>query len=266
MAHFTLIDSKTRVSEVRMHAQGRKRLHLVGTDARAHRGLPVITSSNTQSVTVKRPALNDGPGGIWAVDIVSAARGRAGVQAVAPVPAGGVETVSLPVTVVDRLVLPDAGTEPGMLIRVFLAENRSPDDHGYNEEDTLRSMRWMRHVLQNRLRDKPERFYARGATKLVDIVRARKQFEGFENYPTIAPAKQERIDRILRFANDDNHLLQKAYERILSNASTAAAERQPPDPCPGGLYGWVTAATEDPGGMYVRYQALAGNQFYTISR
>jgi hypothetical protein len=266
MVYFTLRDNQTRVSEVRMHARGRKRLHLAGTDARAHLDAPSFTSSNAQSVTVGRPSINDGPRGIWAVDIVSVARGRASVQAVAHVPAGGRETVSLPVTVVDRLVLPDAGTDHGLMVRLFLAENRSPDDRGYEESETLTSMRWMRHVLQNRLRDRPERFNARGATTLVDIVRAPGQFAGFGRYPTIAAAKQERIDRIVDYANDDNHRLQLAYERLVNNASAAVTERQPPDPCPGGLYGWRTSGSADPGGTFVRYQALAGNQFYTVSR
>ena len=37
------------------------------------------------------------------------------------------------------------------------------------------------------------------------------------------------------------------------------------DPCPTGLYGWVTARTASPGDNYVLFKRQGGQDFYTLT-
>lgn len=77
---------------------------------------------------------------------------------------------------------PDENTDAGALARIFLLETRAPFDEGYDREASLKAMRLMRRVIENRLAS-PARYLARGATTDRDIVRLGNQFAGFRDYP-----------------------------------------------------------------------------------
>jgi hypothetical protein len=263
MAKFTLVDDKTEVATATMRldkAHDSKRLHLhdVGSDKK----LLQIDSTNGKIATATLVALYNGPKGIWTIDILAKDKGNAEIQAKLK----GAVVAKVGVTVIDKLELPAASSEEGMLIRLLLAENRTPSEHGYNAAKVKTSMQWMRIVLVNRLKNKPEQFGAPNAKTIEDIVKAKGQFEGFEQYPKLTASKSARINQIVKIANDDNDARQEAYAGLLQVAiEVAKSKTLIPDPCPTGLYGWRTAGSGSPGGRFVKHgDTLSGNEFYTL--
>jgi len=105
----------------------------------------------------------------------------------------------------------------------------------------------MRQVIYNRLNYKDPGIF--DATKTVgqskftitDIVRAKKQFHGFENYPTLSAEKNVNLNGFLSIANNYNHEKCEAYAQFIKNANRAAekcALKNFKDPSSTGLYGW----------------------------
>jgi hypothetical protein len=85
-----------------------------------------------------------------------------------------------PVTVIieQRISLPAASTDVGLLARLFLAETPSPEMPGYNNADAETAMTWMRAVVGNRLA-KPSHLYgSAGAKTVADVVRAKASSKG----------------------------------------------------------------------------------------
>jgi len=171
-------------------------------------------------------------------------------------------TARLTVEVLPRLELPDAETEAGILARMLIVENRP---RRYTEDETIRTMQWMVHVLRNRLSLGAEHFSSKGAATLTALIRAPNQVEGFENYPTIADKQKELLRNPLDIANDGTHS-DHALLRQFLNRATAVANGENPgtDPCPTGLYAWRTAGSKHPGGNFEKYQVMGGQDFYTL--
>jgi len=209
-------------------------------------------------------ALFNGPKGIWTVDLTAKAKGREEIQAKLK---NAIEA-RVVITVVDKIQLPAATTEEGLLVRLFLAESRTPSESGYDASKVKTGMQWMRLVLVNRLKNNPSQFAAPGAKKILDIVKAKNQFKGFENYPRLKAAQVARIHEILRIAHNDSDSRQEKYEHFLLNAIEVAKNKQMiKDPCPTGLYGWRTAGSVSPGGRFTKFMGpLSGNQFYTLKK
>jgi hypothetical protein len=265
MAKFTLVDNKTEVDKARMHLDGerdskRLRLHGVGADKKVLH----ISSTDDKVVSAILQALFDGPKGIWTVDLRAKAKGQASVEvrlkAAPPV-------AKVAVTVVDKLALPGATTETGLLVRLFLAENLAPGQKGYTASDSKKSMQWMRLVLVNRLKNKPAQFGAPNAKTITDIVKAKGQFAGFEKYPALEAKLTSRIREIEKIANDDGDARQENYLQFFQDALDVAKAQLIHDPCSTGLYGWRTVDSSSPGGSFVTYSTpLSGNQFYTLKQ
>jgi len=264
VAKFTQVDNKTDVSQASMFLDGERdskqlRLHEVGGDKKNLQ----LDSSNAKVATAALQALFDGPKGIWTVKIIAKAVGNADIEAKLK----GVAVAKLAVTVVDKLELPGATSEEGMLVRLFLAENLSPGQPGYNASDSKKSMQWMRVVLVNRLNNEPGQFNAPGAKTISDIVKAKNQIEGFEKYPTLGANQSARINEIVKIANNDNDARQDLYVRFLQDALDAAKGKPIKDPSSTGLYGWRTSGSGSPGGNFEAYLTpLSGNQFYTLKK
>lgn len=262
MARFTLVDDKTELSTAKMHVNGKKRLHLagVGGDRKALQ----IQSTKSTVVTATIVALFNGPKGIWTVDLKAKTKGSTDIQA----KLNGKAVANLAVTVEEKIQLPAATTEKGLLVRLFLAESRSPSQSSYTASVAKTGMQWMRLVLENRLKNNPKQFAAPGAKKILDIVKAKGQFHGFENYPTLNAAQQSRINDIVTIANNDNDTRQEKFAIFLANALEVAKSKTTiKDPCPTGLYGWRTAGRGSPGGRFVKYSTtMSGNQFYTLKK
>jgi len=262
MASFTLTDDTTEVSQATLHAGGTKRLHLAGVGG--DRKVLSVDSTNTSVIAQTLLALFNGPKGIWTVDLQARSTGSAEVQAKLK----GAIATKVAITVVEKLVLPAESAEEGMLARLLLAEAHSPGQSGSDAAESKTAMQWMRVVLANRLNNGPERFNAKGAKTLLDIVKAPKQFEGFHDYPKLGKGQSTRIEEIVRIANSDSDPRQEKYAQFLQNAlELAASKTLIADPCPTGLYGWRTAGSATPGGDFVKYgDPLSGNQFYTLTK
>ena len=262
MANFTLTDDRTEVSSATMHVGGTKRLHLAGVGA----DQKVLSIDSTKGSVAAQTllAMFNGPKGIWTVDLQARSTGSAEILAKLK----GVVVAKVAVTVVEKLVLPTDSTEAGMLARLLLAEARSPGQAGYDASASKTVMQWMRVVLANRLKNNPERFNAKGAKSLADIVKAPKQFEGFQDYPKLGTDQSGRIADIVTIANSDSDIRQQKFAQFLQNAlEVATSTTLVPDPCSTGLYGWKTAGSPAPGGDFVKYSdPQSGNQFYTLTK
>lgn len=176
----------------------------------------------------------------------------------------GGTSATLNVGVDPAIELPDRNTVPGAVARLLMAESRGPSHGSYVAADSLRSMQWMRRVLENRLANNPRQFGAPGATSLIDIIRARNQFAGFSNYPNYDTAIRARLQQMLDIANNDSDPRQQVFREFVHNAMSVAQGSAIADPCPTGLYGWRTQGSGGPGGRFVVYQTVAGNTFYTL--
>ena len=264
MAKFTLVDNTTVVSAVVMRFDGeqdskRLRLHDVGADEKVLQ----LNSTKAAVATATLKGAFDHRKGIWTISLSAKSKGTADIEAKLK----GATVAKLAVTVTEQMVLPAAAGEEGMLVRLFLAENLSPSQPKYNAADSRKSMEWMRVVLVNRLKNNPERFAASGATTITDIVKAKGQFAGFENYPTLGSKLSARIEEAVKIANNDSDARQEKYVQFLQNALDAAKGSPIADPCPTGLYGWRTVGHGSPGGNFEAYgSALSGNQFYTLKK
>src|SRR5262249_33530897 len=146
-------------------------------------------------------ALYDDRQGIWVVDLVAKAKGKGEIQAKLK----GAIVAKVAVEVTDRLDLPGAASQEGLLARLLLLESISPEMSGYDVAKSKQGMQWMRLVLANRLA-KPEPFLAKGAKTIEDIVKAKNQFEGFGNYPTLTSKLDARLADVIKISNDDNDL------------------------------------------------------------
>lgn len=261
MLMFTKKDGTTPIpNPLEVHAAAdkktkNKRIYL--TNAGGDRNKITLVSNNPTVVSAKlSERLFDGAKGMWTVDLQIGDVGSAIVTAVhAP------DATTLVVNVGERFGV--IANEPyKMLALLFLAENPTPEDAGYNAAEVVMSMQWMRIVIENRRPD-PQRFGAVNGT-YAGIVTAKGQFAGFEGYPTIAKKQMTRLDQIIDRANDDEHPKQAAYGQLVQWANFVAVMAKPEDPCTTGLYGWRTAGSSAPGGDFEEYRQKAGNQFYTL--
>jgi hypothetical protein len=262
MAKFTLVDDKTDITIAKMHVEGKKRLHLAGVgDDR--KSLQVL-STKPNVVTATIIALFSGPKGIWTVDLKAKTKGSSEIQA----KLAKKIVAKLTINVEEKILLPAATTEEGLLVRLFLSESRTPSESGYSATDAKTGMQWMRVVLENRLKNKPKQFNAPGAKKILDIVKAEGQFHGFEKYPTLSAAQESRINEIVSIANNDSDTRQEKFAAFLSNALDVANTKSAiKDPCQTGLYGWRTAGRGSPGPRFKIFKTpMSGNQFYTLKK
>jgi hypothetical protein len=179
---------------------------------------------------------------------------------------------AITIRVEAAMKLPPLDTEEGMLVRLLLAESRSPEKMGSaTAEEVKKGMQWMRRVIVNRLRsDKPEEFMARGASGIVDIVKADDQgsvqFHGFNQYPRLEEGIAKNLDDSLSIANDGTHPKRAAYAQFVQSAIDVANEALPMDPSPNGLFAWRTRRATSPSAEFKLFAMAAGNDFYTHTR
>lgn len=271
MAIFTsTTDHGKALKEIKIPKKGTKRLHLVGVKARVSSDITLKSKSKSISFVLKKSPF-DGPKGIWVVDISASAVGKATLEAEFK----GEVVASLSVVVFEKVLveLPDQSTILGMLTRLFLAESIGPGRPEYNAEESKKAMKWMRLVINNRLKHKtPEIFGVKkkqGKTPytVYDIIRAPGQFHGFEAYPSIIEDIKLNLTGIVAIANNYNHPAREKYAGFIANAKAAASDNALTgviDPSKKGLYGWRTKDSKHPGGSFVVFKHLAGQTFYTL--
>ncbi|GKT24498.1 hypothetical protein [Acidovorax sp. SUPP3334] len=176
------------------------------------------------------------------------------------------------ITIRKPVSLPDAASDAGMLMRLFLAEAPAPQtwrDTGVKDiEDAKQGMRMMRRVLHNRLNSgKPQDFGAPNARSLTDIVRASAhgvQFKGFDQYPKLGGGQEKVVNGVLALVNDATNLGWNAqYTAFYNAALEVATENLAPDPSPTGLFGWRTAGSGAPSREFSEFKTSGGNTFFT---
>ena len=173
------------------------------------------------------------------------------------------------VEVVPSMELPDPNTEAGIIARMLIAENITPDDpfERYKEEDSLKSMQWMLIALENRMTfSHPHLLQVpSSAASLSSIIRSGGVVQGFKSYPNIGSTQQATIDKVEKRANlgTDGKFLQ--YRKYMQNAiSVAKKEKTGVDQCPTKIYAWVTAGSPSPSANFVKFITFAGQDFYTL--
>lgn len=168
------------------------------------------------------------------------------------------------------VTLPEKATEEGAVARLLLAEARDPSSAYYAADDTLKSMQWMKLILQNRLQHDPAQFMARHAKSLIDIIKAPGQFAGFQHYPAYSSDLQHRLQSFVDIANSTSDHRALTYTTFARNALSVAKAPAVTDPSvadtagSSGLIAWRTAGSGSPGPRFVKYKDLAGNSFYSL--
>lgn len=264
VASFSFPESKSRL----LRLVGLSKAN--GFNIRNNKDIVIKVSNNIVRASVKGPF--DSAKGIWNIEISCEKVGNSKVSAFV----SDAEVASLKVEVIrpEIIKLPASDSKKGLMTRLFLVECLSPENGAYNAVQVYQSMKWMRLVIYNRLNSKnPGRFLASQGDNnewdIFDIVRAPRQFEGFENYPQLLNVKgvdlNKKIRRILDISNDYSDTRRVLYSAFVNNALAVAANSfKVKDPSPSGLYGWRTKGSRHPGGDYVKYKDLAGQTFYTL--
>jgi hypothetical protein len=179
--------------------------------------------------------------------------------------------------------LPSITTVEGVVARLLIAENNTPDFPQYSEALARVSMNAMKAVVDNRLHNSPSQFGAPDAVDYIDIITVPGQFYGFsrdeDGNVVIAPPVQQRIDEVLKVANTG---APGKYFQFVKDAITVA-NGSVIDPfaalttvkgvqVTGGGYGWRSVAlTSNPGGRFIPIPAtlggiIQGNKFYTLKK
>jgi hypothetical protein len=177
-------------------------------------------------------------------------------------------TPDIAISIEPRLELPSWGDDAGIMARVLIVENFTPEQARFVSIDQARmSMQWMRWVMLNRLRFGAQHFGAgKSATSLYALITAPNQVDGFEPYPHMGFKQQDVLDGALNIANDSTHRnFSTMREYVQAAIDIARGLRAGNDPCPTGLYAWRTQGRASPGANFVKYQTQAGQDFYTLT-
>jgi hypothetical protein len=173
----------------------------------------------------------------------------------------------LAVTIEPKIDLPAAGTEAGIVTRMFLAEAVAPGSPNFVAAESKEAMQWMRHVMLNRIKLGAQYFGAsKDATTLTAMITGANQVEGFQHYPNIARGQAAVIDGVVRLANTSGHKDVLLYRQFIRDAINIASGADPgKDPSPTGLFSWRTAKAASPGSNFVKYRTHGGQDFYTLT-
>lgn len=166
-----------------------------------------------------------------------------------------------------KFVLPPKNDGDGAKIRVLIGENWGPDykTKGYTPDEAAESMRLMDKVLRNRLHN-PAKFMAKGGKTVGDLLRAPKQFEGYEKYPDYSDDTKKRIQKNLNNANDAKHPQNADFALFISIAFDVVNGPPISDPSPGTLAGWREVGHGSPFKNCKLYKTIMGNSFYYLPK
>lgn len=175
--------------------------------------------------------------------------------------------------------LSDISTDAGVLSRLIIAECENPGYADYSRADGQLSFRMMQATVVNRLNNNPGQFCAPGAQTLIDIVTAPNQFQGFSlanGTVTLSQAVSDRIDAVMSNANTGApgayaQFVQDIIDQVTGpvNDPLSGVTSINGTAVQGGVYGWRTVGSGDPGGSFFAIPpqfagVLLGNQFYTL--
>lgn len=163
----------------------------------------------------------------------------------------------------SQIALPDPATDTGAEVRILLAECQGPAYKSYSLKAATEAMQLMDAVLWNRRND-PARFNARGAKTLIGIIKAKGQFQGFEQYPEYSSRIKRNLEAEIAIANDPQDPRNSSYAAFIEAAIETAKAPTYLDPSPGTLAAWVTAGSPSPGKVFKFYKQVGGNDFYYL--
>lgn len=162
------------------------------------------------------------------------------------------------------VALPSRDTNAGVEARVLLAECRGPSSSSYKLATATQCMQMMDRVLWNRLGN-PGPFGARGAKTIADVVKAKGQFAGFENFPDFDSSLVTRIQGMIDIANSAKDSRKADFLAHVNAAIAVANQPVIADPSPGKLVAWRTAGASSPGAGFLKHITLGGIDFYYIA-
>jgi hypothetical protein len=159
-----------------------------------------------------------------------------------------------------QIELPDAKTNAGLEVRIFICETRKPHKPGYKLQEAILAMQYMDLVLYNRLIS-PGVFSAKGAETIFNIIKAKYQFQGFSNYPSLPSVYVKQLNEFMEQLNkgDSDYLDFYNAELKIANSNKRMA-----NPSSGYLSGWVTHGKKIKGKLFHFFKDLQGNDFYWV--
>lgn len=191
---------------------------------------------------------------------------------------------SFRINVLPKLVLPDFGSEVGIVTHLLLAESLTPSyrvAYG-NGEDVFLAMELMREVLDNRLTatrtSEDFRSYVACnpvSDNLKGIVQANlcgratlAQFKGFDGTRNAPDAQQARIiNSVLIQANDGSHAYFEQARKHIETAIEIASRPSKMAPISdSSLIFWRTTDSGAPSNYATQKKILAGQVFYSLSK
>ena len=155
-------------------------------------------------------------------------------------------------------------TNAGAMERLMILETYTPARRGlYNREDSLKAMRLMRQVIENRLKA-PSHYSAKGAANETDIIKLGNQFANFGDYPDLPSRLKLNLITALRIANSPGDPSNAAYVQFIEDAITAATEiTSPLDARYVNATAWRTINQHSPGANFSILATLQGNTFFS---
>ena len=157
-------------------------------------------------------------------------------------------------------------TPSGALERVLLAETAAPSAPDYDADEGLKAMRYMRQVIENRLKLGHRYGAPVGARTEIDVISVGSQFEGFGRCPKLRAGIAQNISESLHIANSAKHRRLADYQTFVQNAVLAATEAAPPAAAniPANVVAWKTRDAASPGPNFVLAGAAQGYDFYAV--
>lgn len=158
-------------------------------------------------------------------------------------------------------------TDAGALERLFLLETADPDQGIYDRAQSLKAMRWMKQVIDNRLASPVKSRFGEpaNATSETDIIAVGNQFAGFGDYPSLSASFKAKLYRLVYLGAYPDPRGSR-YAAFVADAITAATEPAPPpaDRVPD-LAAWRTSGRGTPGGAFRFVAGLQGNDFFSAT-
>lgn len=163
------------------------------------------------------------------------------------------------------LSLAPVNTATGAFQRLFLAETLTPAWPTYESADSLRAMRLMRRMVENRLRLGRQYGAPKGARTIIDVISSDRELRGFGGYSVLLSAITQRVDESLRIDNAAKDRRSPEYGGFVENAILASTEVSPPPEAniPNNVVGWRTIGRGSPGKNDIPAAVAQGNTFFT---
>jgi hypothetical protein len=163
----------------------------------------------------------------------------------------------------SKIELDPWNTPAGAMENAFLAETITPGKRSkYSPDETLNSMRLMKQVLENRLKN-PSLYEARGAINEFDILRMGGQFPEFTPEGHLHGAPASNVPEIVADAQNPNSANYQEYRQHVQLAIQVAHETLNPSTVKWqNVTAWRTKDHGSPGSGFYKIADFGGNTFF----